>query len=310
MIKMNFKEIDLSTKDLFDKYARVFDYENMEACFANLFLWKNSWNIQYTEECDSLILCMCHDKVKPFMLPPMVRDRSVSIKPAIDLMMRFMIQERGYFLLRGVTDITKKKIIEDCGDIFEFEEDRKTEEYIYRTKDLIELPGETYHAKKNHVNKFLKTYDYEYEPYDEKYYDACMTLFYDWANQKGFSKSEMASEEDSLKRALTYYKELGLKGCVIKIDGKVCAYSIGEALNHHMALIHIEKADSSYKGIYQFVNMEFLKRQWTDYPYVNRQEDMGIEGLRKAKESYHPAYLVKKYNCFPRGEGDGNTAVK
>jgi len=222
-------------------------------------------------------------------------------------MTEYMVQERGYFFMRGVTDLTKEKITNDCGDRYIFEEDRKTEEYIYRSQDLIELHGEKYHAKKNHVNKFLKTYNYEYEPYEEKYFDACLSLFYDWAEKKGFSQADRAAEEDSLIRALTYYKALGLKGCVIKIDGKVCAYSLGEALNHHMVLIHIEKADYAYNGIYQFINMEFAKRQWPDYPYINRQEDMGIEGLRKAKESYHPAYLVKKYNCTLRGENNGNT---
>lgn len=308
MKELNFKEIDLDAKELFDRYARVFDYENMEACFANLFIWKNSWNIQYAVEYDSLILCMCYDKVKPFLLPPMVPERSASIKPAMDIVTDYMLKERGYFYLRGVTEMTKEKIIKDCGDRYVFEEDRKTAEYIYRTKDLIELQGEKYHAKKNHVNRFMKTYHSEYEPYENKHYDACLKLFNDWADKKGFSKADRTPEEDSLKRALTYYKELGLKGCVIKIDGQVCAYSVGEALNHHMALIHIEKADAKYNGIYQFINMEFARRQWPDYPYINRQEDMGIEGLRKAKESYHPAYLVKKYNCTLKGvSNNGNT---
>jgi hypothetical protein len=301
MTKLDFKDIDLSTKELFNQYASAFEYENMEACFSNLFIWKKTWNIQYAEAADSLILCMCHGKVKPFMLPPMVRHTSVSIKPAMDLCRDTMLEQKGYFLMRGANDITKGLIERDCPGEYAYEEDRRMEEYIYRARDLIELPGDKYHAKKNHVNRFLKQYAYTYKSYNESDYSACMDLYYEWARKKGATQEDIASEEDSVKNALTNYKALGLKGCVITIEGKVCAFSIGEAVNHHMAVIHIEKADAAYNGIYQFVNCEFAKNEWKDFTYINRQEDMGIEGLRKAKESYHPDHLVKKYICTLRG---------
>ena len=88
---------------------------------------------------------------------------------------------------------------------------------------------------------------------------------------------------------------MGLSGGVIEIDGKICAFSVGEALTDETALIHIEKADTSYSGIYAAINNEFVKNRWSGYKYINREEDMGIENLRKAKLSYHPDILLEKH---------------
>ncbi len=301
MEKTDFKDISLDMRDIFHKYARAFDYENMEICFSNLFIWQKTWNIRYFEAYDSMLFCMCYGKTKAFMLPPLVRDKSVSIKPAMDACRKFMMGEMGYFLMRSVNDIIKDKIVSECPGEYKFAEDRRIAEYVYKIQELIDLKGAGFHAKRNYVNRFIKKYDYEYDNCYEKYFDECMEVFHAWTKRRGGSAWEIAAEEASIGRAFKYGRELGIKGCVIKTGGKVRAFSMGEALNSRMALIHIEKADESYEGIYQFINREFLMREWKDYEYINRQEDMGIEGLRKAKLSYHPAYLINKYNCTLKG---------
>ena len=108
---------------------------------------------------------------------------------------------------------------------------------------------------------------------------------------------EYKMEERSLEVMFEYFDALELCGGVIVIDGNIAAFSIGEKLNESCALIHVEKADTSYKGIYAAINNEFVKNEWSDFEYINREEDMGIEGLRKAKLSYRPHHMVKKYIC-------------
>ena len=152
-----FAEITLKTRELFNRYNRAFAYENMEACFTNVFIWQKSWNIRYAVLHDTLVLCMCSGRKRPFLLAPMPRESGVSVRPAMEACVEIMRRRLGYFEMRSVCGILKEKIERDCDGLFAFAPQRSMAEYVYRTQDLVALPGDRYHAKRNHINRFVKS---------------------------------------------------------------------------------------------------------------------------------------------------------
>ncbi|MBR2283063.1 MAG: DUF2156 domain-containing protein [Ruminococcus sp.] len=178
---------------------------------------------------------------------------------------------------------------------FTAEPDRDNSDYIYRVSDLAQLPGRKYHGKRNHLARFREL-EYEYAPITDKNADECivfLTQTYNGLDDK--SDRGILAEQFAIDTFFRYFGVLGLKGGVISCGGKTAAVTIGEPLNSDTFCVHIEKADTSYNGIYAGINSYFVQSEMTGFEYVNREEDMGIEGLRKAKLSYHPAYLLEKY---------------
>jgi hypothetical protein len=166
-------------------------------------------------------------------------------------------------------------------------------DYVYSTEQLINLSGKRFHAKRNHINSFCAQYDYKYIKIDKSNLEllrrAAATMFTEHEND------ELSEEYGAICRALDAFEELELRAGVIMVGDDIVAYSIGEKMNCDTALIHIEKANRSYNGAYSVINRDFLRAEFSDTKYVNREEDMGREGLRKAKMSYNPLYLNEVY---------------
>jgi uncharacterized protein len=176
-------------------------------------------------------------------------------------------------------------------------EDRDQWDYVYDAKELIELPGNRFHKKKNHVNQFKKTYAYQYAPMTAEIVDQAKAMQDDWCTWRECgSDIELAHENEAIARVLADWDHLaGVMGGCILIDGRAAAYTVGERLLTDMMVIHFEKGSADYKGVYQAINQMFLSHEAADVPWVNREQDIGDEGLRKAKLSYHPARFLKKY---------------
>lgn len=172
--------------------------------------------------------------------------------------------------------------------------DRKNWDYIYLTKDLIELKGRKYQQKRNHINKFKQVYDYSYGPLTQEYIDDCIRTFEAWAADKGESPS-VHEERLALMEALQNLDVLPLTGGVLKVNGRVEAFSLGSLLNRETALIHFEKANQELSGIYSVINQHFVEKAWFMTKYINREDDMGVPGLREAKKRYHPARMIEKF---------------
>jgi hypothetical protein len=182
---------------------------------------------------------------------------------------------------------------------FESREDRNTFDYVYNLPELIELAGRKYHGKRNHLNQFMRSYKWEYQPMDETVAAECLNLKTEWFDLQIPEKDRSISgETEAMIVVMENFTALNLTGGVIRIDGQIQALTIGEMLNQNMVVVHIEKANTEFKGIYAAVNQQFLIHHWADVPWVNREEDMGIEGLRQAKLSYNPAVMVKKVNVY------------
>jgi hypothetical protein len=180
-------------------------------------------------------------------------------------------------------------------------EDRANHDYVYVTEDLIKLSGNRYHRKKNHLNKFLKNYRFEYRRLDEIPTGAFLELQEDWCELRSCVENpDLFHEDRAIYEALTNSERLGFEGGAILIDSKVEAFALGEPLNPDTAVIHVEKANPEIPGLYVAINQQFCEHAWSYLKYVNREQDLGVEGLRKAKLSYYPDHLVEKYTILRR----------
>lgn len=182
---------------------------------------------------------------------------------------------------------------------FKITSNRDKYEYIYKSKDLALLPGKKYHGKRNHISKFSKMYDWKYKPIEckekEKYINFLETWFYEKLSSE---KIKDLQEYKVIKKAINNMKNLGLKGGIIEIHGNIVAFTMGEKINEKNFVVHFEKALSEYSTAYSVINSEFAKILLANkYEFINREEDLGIPGLRKAKLSYKPTVLIPKYDA-------------
>lgn len=178
---------------------------------------------------------------------------------------------------------------------FEIEFDRDSADYIYECEKLIGLKGKKFHGKKNHVNKFTKTYDWVYEKITEENIDDCLAMLYKW-KEKNCEPGNIEKHAEACvsENALRKREFLGLKGGLLRANGEVVAFALGEQINEDTLVVHIEKAFSEVPGAYAVINQQFLIHESGGLKYVNREDDVGEPGLRKAKLSYHPEFLVEK----------------
>ncbi len=182
-----------------------------------------------------------------------------------------------------------------CNEKLNATPDRDNFDYIYLASDLGALPGSKYHSKRNHIEQFTSTYSYTYSELEDRHIPACLELCQEWIKSKNGTMPYLKDEYDAIKLALENKSTLEVSGCVIEIQGKVQAFSIGEQIRDDMAVIHFEKANTQIKGLYAAINKLFVQNRWSHLTYINREEDMGYEGLRKSKSSYYPAKLLEKY---------------
>ena len=188
----------------------------------------------------------------------------------------------------------------DIEDRIHREDERAQWDYIYDVKELIELKGNRFHKKKNLVNQFKKKYDYQYVPFDAKMIDMALAMQEDWCTWRDCESSEALSAENrAISRILDNWQTIyRLTGGALLVGQEMVAYTIAEQLSKDTMVIHFEKGNPDYKGAYQAINQMFLEHNGEQFYFVNREQDLGDEGLRKAKLSYHPVDFVKKYRVM------------
>jgi len=282
----DFKPLALEDQSVFNEY---FDREPSEVCelnFANLFIWKESEHPRWTIMDGSLCILVEPGCEPPYALPPVGGDR---------------IPETMTACLRHVPRLARvpEDFVRKYGACFRIEEDPSNFDYIYRVEDLAELKGKRYDGKRNRIRKFESTFAHEYHALTASDVPGCVRLLDDWFEEKRNGDSGMMADKTAIVQALASFELLGLKGGVVKVGGRVEAFTLGGRLTADTAVIPIEIANPGLVGLAQWINREFVRREWLGFRYINREQDMGIEGLRRAKLSYQPAGLVKKYNLYP-----------
>ncbi len=261
--------------------------QEASSAFSSLVGWTHEYHYQYAILHDVLILAFRYNK-KPYVKFYGEGDLAAAIAQAHELL--------GDFSFHFLNEEMKNRVDAVFPGQYHLSPCENMSDYVYLTEDLIELKGKKYHAKRNHVNKFMASYDWEYVPVTAEQKPELMR-FFDEINTE--SDQELAFERGAMEVFVHNMEALCLKACLLQVKGKTVACAIGERQRADTAHIMIEKADTSYQGSYAMINREFLVREFADTTYVDREEDMGIEGLRKAKMSYRP---VKRLKIFCAGE--------
>ena len=295
---INFKAIELQDKPVFDKYFRQHRYDTSECTFTNLYIWRNGYGLQWTEEEGLLYVKAGWDDVL-FMLQPFGADDS-QLPGALDKMADWFTQNNKRFRMKGISAEFAARLEKLFPGKYQLKEDRSNYDYVYLAENLTELTGRKFSAKKNHINYFTTHYpNYRYLPMTEELIPDCIASAVEWYDRRTDHHVGLDYEKFAVLEALGNFKYLGIQGGVIELYGKVEAFSCGESLNADTAVIHLEKGNSEIRGLYQMINREFCRNAWSHMTYINREEDMGIEGLRRAKKSYNPFKMIAKYDvCF------------
>lgn len=293
----NFKCLSLDDMEVINKYAEKSKLESYEYLFSSLYMWRKLNNVKYAVIEDALIIEKSEEGKGTFYAQPQGYKKEDLVKIIEILSERNEdYTDREYFF--GDVDENFINDLKTCTDYnIEIKEDIDDFEYVYSTADLIELKGKKYHGKKNHFNTFVKSYDYEIKSINnDKVVNDCITLLQRWHEEVLETvDKEMCMEIDAIKDLFRELHLFDLQSIAVYVDGELAGFSVGERVDDKTAVIHVERGELQYKGIYSFINRKFLMECFSDTEFVNRQEDTGNEGLRKAKESYHPAKMVKKY---------------
>jgi len=207
--------------------------------------------------------------------------------------------ERGLsFRMWGMTQEQNEQMEVAMPQTFDFSLDLAGSDYIYSAQELGELKGRKFEKKRNHLARFKRSYSYTYEDISPDNLSDCVSISTEWHQSNiAHGGASVDMEYCALRKAVVNYEQLGLQGGLIRIEGKPVAFTIGEEINSEVFLLHFEKALDGYDGLYAAINHEYAARHLAKYKYINREEDMGIEGLQKSKMSYHPVFLVEKYRA-------------
>lgn len=290
---LEFRDISLSDKERINTSLRKSDFMGCEYSFANNMAWKRLSDSKISFYKDFYISCAFNteDGIPTFVFPAGEGD----YRELFSELSRFA-ENLGYPLrIWGVTERQLPMFEELFGGSFSCELDRDSSDYIYNSSDLIQLSGKKYHSKRNHLARFNRL-DYTFSPITDKDIDDCITFSVQTYNSKNTEGSHsFIAEQYAINTFFTHFSELDLCGGIIRIDGAIRALTIGEKIGGDTFCIHIEKADTSYEGIYAGINNLFAREFAKDCTYINREEDLGLEGLRKSKLSYKPVFLLNKY---------------
>lgn len=284
---MVFRKVNMQDKTVFDRYKKA-DSRYSENSFVTLYLWDKYYNLHLCEEDGFLFIRFTIDGKNQYLFPMGEGD----CKKAFDK----LLDEEEKLALRFVTDWQKDFIEKNYPNEFDFVLREDLCDYVYETDRMISLSGKKLHGKKNHVNFFEKTYNYTYETITEEVLNnECRKLLLTWIDDK--TKNVNPIEHDAMEKIMDNYAFFNIVGGLIRVDGEIVAMTFGERLTEDTVLVQVEKAREDIRGAYPMINKLYLENEWSDTTFVNREEDMGLEGLIKAKESYCPIFKTLKYQA-------------
>lgn len=292
MKEIMFKRPELEDKEVISSYFEEAPSRSCERTFANVYLWSRHYHVKYAIIEDALVFV--DDEFELAYAYP--AGEPAAVKRALDWLMNYSREKGQPFKLYNVTEDNFAQLETFYPGRFTVEYDRDEADYVYEREKLATLAGKKLHGKRNHINKFKALYeDWQYEGLSDENVEECFQMALKWRNQNGCDEDEGKNAEMCVTlNSLRLYKELDLVGGLIRVKGKIVAFCIGEAVCNDTFVVHVEKAFPDVEGAYPMINQQFVQHECMDYQYVNREEDTGAEGLRKAKLSYRPAFLVEK----------------
>ncbi len=296
---IEFQPIKLGDKELIESYTRCSAISNCDLSFANMYCWQTTFRSAWSIVDGYLVIRFnINGGDEVGYMQPLKCDGSPDFSHIIPHLAKDAHSMGQRLRIIGLTEAGRSTLVAAQGDNFAFYSDRDFEDYIFSRYDLENLTGKRYQPKRNHINQFEKLYNYEFQPLTNNYFDECRAICNVWRKQRGEETSTHSPESLAIERAFENFEELELQGGVILVDGKVVGFTYGSAINDTTFCTHIEKCDTSYTGIYSIINREFAHSLPTNFTQINREEDMGIEGLRRSKLSYYPISLQVKYTSI------------
>jgi len=291
-------DLDIHAKPIFDKHFAVGQHEISDLNFTNLYMWRKPYHIKYCVADNFLCIFAQYGSNPPFALFPISDTATADISPII-MKLKHHFDKIGHpLVIRSLTPQMKYQLERCMPGMFGYTPVTTSFDYIYNAADLISLQGKKYHAKRNHINKFIASNNHSYHPLTSELAMQCIEIAKAWyENHDGEQNSSLSEELNAIIDTLSHFDILGYKGGVLKVDGNIVAFTYGEKLTDNMAVIHVEKADAEIHGSYAMINQQFCEHEWQSVAFINREEDMGLEGLRKAKLSYYPAHMSEKHTA-------------
>lgn len=280
----------LEDKPMFDRMLRSFRPETSELTFTNLFAWRNVYQFSVSSLFGYLIVLREKDGALELLDPigPIWTKRAV-----IEACFQRIPPQTSVSFVK-LPQITTSMFADDSQ--YSLSQDRDNSDYVYSNADLTFLRGNGYDGKRNQIKRFNKSTTFEYLPLTDSDISDALAFERQWYQSRDCAGDDsLLHERQALEEMLLNFTALGIVGGIIKVGGKIVALSLGECLNSDTMVVHIEKADAALPGVYQTINMLFAQSEGEGFAFINREQDLGIPGLRQAKESYHPHHMAAKY---------------
>lgn len=291
---LQFHSVTLEDKEWIKE---IFKREKRLACeysFGNIFSYTAKFPI-YVARYDGCFISKCIiGGESSYCFPLGDGDK----KKAIEYIMADAENDSMKCRLFAVNEEAKAFLETEFPGKFIIEQDRDGMDYVYNSEDLIILRGKKYQPKRNHISFFEKTYNWIYETMNCENVHECVEMSENWLYQSTHTdKTDLEDELKIIRKVADNFDALEYRGGLIRIDGEVIAYAMGEELTEDMFCVHFEKAYPGIRGAYPIINREFVKNELSSYRYINREDDVGSENLRKAKLSYNPEFLIEEYEA-------------
>lgn len=268
-----------------------------EYCFGNIFMWSDIYENKIYNDNGIFVSADFTDE-PVFCYPIGDGDKKATIEKLIEFSKGLGVNLEFF----GMTEKDRDELQFLFPKQFEITEERDYFDYLYTSESLAQLAGRKLASKRNHISYFEKTFDWKYEPITKENIHKCELLNEHWERlNREKNPEEIGDEHLAIKKAIANFFELGLEGGILTIENEIVAFTFGEKLNDNTFCTHVEKAYGNIRGAYQMINREFARQLRDRYEYINREDDTGSEGLRRAKLSYHPHRLVIKYSAIYKG---------
>lgn len=290
--KIEFHRISLEDQEWMKQRFRETDFKACEFTFANNFIWREVYGVEVAQIMGCGV-CRCkRNNLWIYSYPFGAGDRKAVIEKLCKIC---KLKHEKLYLFPLVAE-QRQELLQWFPGQFEIDTHRDEYDYIYTYEKLAELKGKKLHGKRNHIARFKDDADWSYEPLTEENAGECLAMTQAWEKSRSDKWSTgMQQEMDVLTETLSLFQFLKLTGGVLRKAGKIAAFTIGEPLNSDTYVVHFEKALPDLQGAYPMINQQFVLHECQNFRYVNREEDTGDPGLRRAKLSYYPDILLKKY---------------
>jgi hypothetical protein len=288
-MQLEFEPIHLEQQANYLKALAQCSQKSSDYSFSNLFGWADEYGLTWAW--DENLVWIRQSKPQTRLWAP------IGPWETIDWGDVFKRRFKSGTRLMRIPERLSRLWQKNLGDRIVIEEDRDHWDYLYDINEMVELKGNRFHKKKNLLKQFITKYDYRFETFSPAMIEPAMAMQADWCNWRDCESSDVLSAENrSVFKVLMHWNDLvGLTGGVIIVEDIIVAYTLAEKMSDESVVVHYEKGCPDFKGVYQAINQMFLESLPQNFKIVNREQDLGEQGLRQAKMSYNPSGFLKKY---------------